>query len=92
MTENCIRIKLDPEQAAHTLRQEAVEQLADAAEEMLLDFSAMPRIDANTIGALEEFAAKADERPVRVVLCAVNMDIYKVLKLLNLAARFHFVS
>ncbi len=92
MTENCIRIKLDPEHVAHTLRQEAVEQLAGAADEMLLDFRAVPRIDANAIRALEELSGMADERSVRVLLCAVNMDIYKVLKLLNLSARFHFVS
>ncbi|MDR3699985.1 MAG: STAS domain-containing protein [Candidatus Sulfopaludibacter sp.] len=92
MTENCINIKIDPEQVAHTLRQEAVEQLAGAGNEVLLDFGAVPRIDANAIRALEELAGLADDRSVRVVLRAVNMDIYRVLKLMNLAARFRFVS
>jgi anti-anti-sigma regulatory factor len=92
MTENRIGIKIDPEHAAHTLQQEAMEQLAGAANEVLLDFAAVQRIDASAIRALEELAGLADERSVRVVLRAVNMDIYKVLKLMNLAARFHFVS
>jgi anti-anti-sigma regulatory factor len=92
MTENGIRIKIDAEDAAHTLRQEAVEQLAGATNEVLLDFGAVPRIDGNAIRALEELAGMADERSVRITLRGVNMDIYKVLKLMNLAARFHFVS
>ncbi len=83
-------IKIDPEHAAHSLRQEAVEQLGGAAEEIVLDFGAVARIDANAIRALEELAGLADERSVRVVLRGVNMDIYKVLKLVDLAARFGF--
>jgi len=85
-------IKIDPEHVAHALRQEAVEQLGGAANEIVLDFSAVARIDANSIRALEELAASAGEQNVRVVLRAVNMDVYKVLKLVGLAARFGFES
>ncbi len=90
MTENRMGIKIDPEHVAHSLRQEAVEQLGGAANEIVLDFGAVARIDANAIRALEELSGLADERSVRVVLRGVNMDIYKVLKLVDLAARFGF--
>lgn len=92
MTENRMAIKIDPEHVAHALRQEAVEQLGGAANEIVLDFGAVARIDANAIRALEELSGLAGEQNVRVVLRAVNMDIYKVLKLVNLAPRFGFES
>ena len=57
---------------------------------MVLDFSAVRRIDPNAVKALEELAGLADDRSVKVVLRAVNMDIYRVLKLLKLAPRFSF--
>jgi hypothetical protein len=34
----------------------------------------------------------ADERSVKVVLRAVNMDVYRVLKLLKLTERFAFLN
>jgi anti-anti-sigma regulatory factor len=60
--------------------------------EAVLDFSSVLRIDANAVRALEELAGLADDRSVKVVLRAVNMDIYMVLKLLRLAERFSFVT
>ena len=50
----------------------------------------MRRIDSDVVKALEELAGLADESSVKVVLRAVNMDIYRVLKLLKLAPRFSF--
>ena len=66
--------------------------------DLLVDFSSVSRVDAGAIRSLDELATLADARsvaaggPVNVVLCAVRVDVYKVLKLLNLAQRFSFLS
>ena len=60
--------------------------------EVVLDFSAVRRIDPSAVRAMEELADLADARSVKVVLRAVNMDIYRVLKLLKLAQRFSFLT
>ena len=90
MTTNAQWIKVDPERVVHTLQQGAVEKVNHAEGEVGLDFSAVPRIDSNVVRALEELAGLADDRSLKVVLRGVNMDIYKVLKLLKLAQRFCF--
>jgi hypothetical protein len=41
---------------------------------------------------MEEFARIADDKAVRIVLRGVNVDVYKVLKLVKLAHRFSFVN
>jgi hypothetical protein len=41
---------------------------------------------------MEELANLADNRSVKVVLRAVNTDVYKVLKLMKLAQRFCFLN
>jgi hypothetical protein len=41
---------------------------------------------------MEEFARIADEKAVKVVLRGVNVDVYKVLKLVKLTQRFSFVN
>jgi len=92
MTTNAVCIKLDPERLAHALRQEAVEKVNCAEGEVVLDFSSVLRIDPNVIRAMEELADVADARPAKIVLRAVNTDIYKVLKLVRLTQRFSFLS
>jgi anti-anti-sigma regulatory factor len=72
--------------------QEAVEKVNGAESEVILDFSAVLRIDGNAVRAMEELAGLADERSVKVVLKAVNPDIYRVLKQLRLAQRFSFAT
>ena len=88
MTTNAHWIKVDPERVVHTLQQEAVEKVNAAEGGVVLDFSGVPRIDSSVVRALEELAALADDRSVKVMLRAVNMDIYRVLKLLKLTPRF----
>ena len=90
MTTDAQWIKVDPERVVHTLQQGAVEKVNHAEGEVVLDFSAVPRIDSSVVRALEELAGLADDRSLKVVLRGVNMDIYKVLKLLKLAQRFCF--
>jgi anti-anti-sigma regulatory factor len=70
--------------------QQAVEKVNRGESEVMVDFSTVRRIDGNAAGALGELAALADGKPVKVVLRAVNSDIYRVLKLLNLTKRFTF--
>ena len=68
--------------------EEAVQGVNRGESEVILDFSSVPRIDSHVVGAMEELARLADEKKARVVLRAVNVDIYRVLKLLKLAERF----
>jgi anti-anti-sigma regulatory factor len=92
MTTNPVRIIVDPECVVHTLQHEAWEKVNRAEGEIVLDFSAVRRIDPSVVRAMKELADLADERSVKVVLRAVNVDIYKVLKLLKLAGRFSFAG
>jgi anti-anti-sigma regulatory factor len=72
--------------------QEAIEKVNRGESEVILDFSSTIRIDTNEVGALEELAGLADGKSVKVVLRAVNTDIYRVLKQLKLTQRFTFVT
>jgi anti-anti-sigma regulatory factor len=70
--------------------QDAVEKVNRGEQQVTVDFSDVARIDANAVRALEELADLTDEKSVRVMLRAVNVDIYRVLKQLKLAERFSF--
>ena len=85
------RLKLDEEHAVEAL-QEARDVLDHADGEIVMDFSAVHRIDARTLKELEDFANRADDRQVKVALRGVNVDVYKVLKLVKLASRFSFTN
>jgi anti-anti-sigma regulatory factor len=72
------------------LIQEALAKLDGAGGRVVLDFSSIRRIDPSAIGAMEKLAGVADEKAVKVALCGVNVDVYKVLKLVKLTPRFSF--
>jgi anti-anti-sigma regulatory factor len=72
--------------------QQAVDKLNSGEKDVILDFSSVPRIDGNAVGAIEGLAALADQKSVTVVLRAVNVDVYRVLKLLKLTQRFTFLT
>ena len=72
--------------------QEAVDKLNSGEKEVMLDFSSVLRIDGNAVSAIEELAGLADGKSVKVVLRAVNVDIYRVLKQLKLTQRFSFLT
>ncbi len=80
---------MDDRRFVLTLR-EAGAKLDGADGEATLDFSAVRRVDSNALRALEEFARIADEKGIKVVLRDVNIDVYKVLKLVTLTRRFSF--
>jgi len=83
--------KVDGEQVKESLA-EAREVLNRAEGEVLLDFSAVRRINPSGLNAMDEFATAAEGKAVKVALRGVNVDVYKVLKLARLSARFMFVS
>jgi len=58
--------------------------------EIVLDFRAVHRMDSSALRALEELAKKAAEKQAFVVLRAVNVDLYRAIKLMKPAARFSF--
>ncbi len=72
--------------------EEALEKLDGAGSEVRLDFSSVNRIDPSDLRVMETFASAADGRGAKVVLRGVNIDVYRVLKLMKLASRFSFAS
>ncbi len=92
MTKNVLCIPPDPKSMVAALQGEAVEMLAAAGGELVLDFSHVVRIDAAAARAMEELADRADQAAVRIQLLAVPIAVYRALKLLNLAPRFSFAG
>lgn len=84
-------LKIDAERFDDCLR-EARAKLDSARGETVLDFSSVQRIDPKAIGAMEELAGLADVKGVKIGLRGVNVEIYKVLKLVKLAPRFCFLT
>jgi anti-anti-sigma regulatory factor len=91
MPMTAVLLKVDPERVADCL-QELHAKLGSAKGETVLDFSSVQRVDAKAIRAMEELAGLADAKGVKIGLCGVNVEIYKVLKLVSLAPRFSFVA
>ncbi len=88
---NAVFLNIEETRVVPALR-EAGEKLDGTEGEVVLDFSSVRRIDSNALPAIEELARIADERSVKVVLRGVNIDVYKVLKLVKLSRRFSFVN
>lgn len=83
--------KIDELSMGESLEQTA-QALDEALQELALDFSGVRRIDSRALRALEELARKAEEKKIKIILRAVNVDLYKTFKLIKLANRFSFVS
>jgi anti-anti-sigma regulatory factor len=84
-------LNIDETRMVSALR-EAGEKLEGTEGEAVLDFSSVRRIDSSALRAMEELARIADEKSVKVALRGVNIDVYKVLKLVKLTRRFSFVN
>ncbi len=82
-------IRVDEKRVAESL-DEACERLETADTELTLDFSSVNRMDPIAVCALKSFAQLAGDKTVKIVLRGVNVDIYKVLKLVDLAKCFSF--
>ncbi len=91
MTITPVWLEMDGERVGDAL-QETHEKMNGGEGDVFLDFSSVRRIDPSALKAMEILAGRADEKAVKVVLRGVNVDIYKVLKLVKLAPRFSFVA
>ncbi len=86
-----VMFKMDGERVLAALQQ-ASEKLDAANGQLVLDFSAVRRVNPAALSAIEELAGLADSKGVKLALRGVNIDVYKVLKLARLAPRFSFLS
>lgn len=84
-------VKIDGHRVMGALH-EAGQNLDSAQGELVLDFSSVTRIDPGALQEMEKLAGLADEKAIKVGLRGVNIDIYKVLKLMKLAPRFSFLT
>ena len=89
MSKNAVWVKVEEERVIHAL-QLAKEQLSNGGGEVVLDFSAVRRLDPSAVNALEELTQTVNGS-VKLVLGGVNVDVYKVLKLVKLAPHFSFL-
>jgi anti-anti-sigma factor len=71
--------------------EDALAKLDLAPGELVLDLSAVRRIDPSGLRALDDLAAKAHQKAVKVVLGGVHIDVYRVLKLMKIERRFTFM-
>jgi anti-anti-sigma regulatory factor len=83
-------LSIEEERMVATL-QEVADGLDGSGGEVGLDLSSVRRIDPSTLQALQGLVRVADDKGVKVILRGVNVDVYKVLKLVNLTQRFSFV-
>jgi len=84
-------IEIDGEHLVQAL-QEAGEKVASGDGDVVLDFTAVHRIDPAALRAMEKLAGLADDKAIKVALRGVHVDIYKVLKLVRLTPRFSFLN
>ncbi len=89
MSTNSVWVKVDGDRVVLAL-QEAREKLGSVQGELVLDFSSVRRIDPESLRTMEKIADTVDGNGTKVVLRGVNIDIYKVLKLMKLSPRFAF--
>jgi anti-anti-sigma regulatory factor len=85
---NAVWLKVDGEHVGYTL-QEALAKLDGAQGDLVLDFSSVHRIDPSALRAMENLANTVNGE-AKVALHGVNIDVYKVLKLMKLTPRFSF--
>jgi anti-anti-sigma regulatory factor len=89
MATHAVWLVVDGERLAHAF-EEACRMLDHARGEVVLDFSCVHRVDPAALHALEHLAVTAEGKGTKLVLNNVNIDIYKVLKLMKLVPRFSF--
>ena len=91
MTTNGTWFKVDERHTMQDL-QAAADSVDRADSELVIDCSELARLDPRAVTTLEALADKAHERQVKVVLHGVNVDVYKVLRLVKLTTRFSFAN
>ncbi len=83
-------LNIDPNRIAPALK-EAGQQLNGSEGEVVLDFSSVRRVDSAALQAMEDFAGIAEEKTIKVVLRNLDVDVYRVLKLMRMTRRFSFL-
>lgn len=73
-----------------SLLQQATEELQRKKQDVQVEFASVRRIDPHSLCTLEQLAEDAEKKKVTVTLHSVNVDVYKVIKLAQLAPRFLF--
>jgi anti-anti-sigma regulatory factor len=91
MATNTVWLKIDGEHVVHTL-EEAIGKIQDGGGEAILDFSSVQRIDPGALRAMAGLANMMNGNASSIALRGVSVDVYKVLKLTQLASRFSFLS
>ncbi len=84
-------LKIDEVRVSQSL-QEASGKLDEVEGEVVLDFTSVRRIDPSALRELGKMADRADDDTIKIGLRGVNIDVYKVLKLMKLAPRFFFLA
>ena len=72
--------------------QGALARLDTVDHELVLDFSFVDRLDPSALRALEQLASKAHHNSVKLVLRGVKVEVYKVLKLVQMADQFSYLT
>ena len=91
MTTNGTWFKVNEKHTSQDLQAD-VNSIDRGDSELVIDCSELARLDTRAIATLEALSKKADEHRVKVVLHGVNVDVYKVLRLIKLAPRFSFTD
>ena len=91
MAISALELNIDQKQVVSAL-QTAGEKLNGDGGEVVLDFSGVKRLDSNAVQALEEFVGLAEGKAFKPTIRGINVDVYKVLKLVKLTSRLSFVS
>jgi hypothetical protein len=80
----------DPDGELSRILRHAADRLDSTAGEVYLDFAPVRRIAAAELSELAALVAVAESKAIPVVLGSVNVDVYRVLKLMKLAPRIEF--
>lgn len=79
--------KVDGDNVAQSL-QNALEKLSSADGELVLDLSAVIRLQTDALSTLGHIASTAESQKIKVGLRGLSVDAYRVLKLAGLSPRF----
>lgn len=70
----------------------AMEQLDGAEKELTVDLSAIRRLRAADLRALEDLARAAEQQTVKLTLRGAGPEVYKTLKVAKAAQKFSFAN
>ena len=84
-------LKMDDKHMRESLNA-ACARLQEGETELVLDFSAVKRLDAEALLRLGEIAAIAESKKARIAIRGINVDVYRVLKTARMASRFTFLN